>query len=61
MLQRFRAQVVAVGWDAMILDAGRRSYVRVPMADPRRGTRAHVEALFEAADTVDELLTHLTR
>lgn len=59
MLQRFRSSVVAVGWDAMIIDAGRRSFVRVPMADPRRGSRAHVEELFATATSVDDLLTKL--
>ncbi len=59
LLQRFRAQVIAVGWDAVIIDGGGRSYVRVPMADPRRGTRDHVEALFADARTVSDLLSSL--
>lgn len=60
MLQEYRAHVVAVGWDAMILDAGRRSYVRIPMADPRRGTRDRVEQLFADSDSIDDLVTRLT-
>ncbi|MBY5161660.1 depupylase/deamidase Dop [Salsipaludibacter albus] len=60
MLQRFRDEVVAVGWDAMIVDAGRRSYTRIPMIDPRRGTRAHVEDLFARAADLRELLDLLT-
>ncbi len=61
MLQRFRAEVVAVGWDAMIVDAGGRTYTRIPMVDPRRGTRGRVEDLLAEVDSLAELLDRLAR
>jgi proteasome accessory factor A len=35
---------------------GRGSLQRVPMLDPSRGTKAHVQALLDAAPTAAELI-----
>jgi Pup amidohydrolase len=59
-LRRFRDQVVAAGWDALIFDTGADALQRVPMMEPGRGTRAHVGELFEQVDSAQELLSHLT-
>ncbi len=59
-IRRFRSQVVAAGWDSLILDVGRDSLQRVPMMEPGRGTRAQVGALLEEVDSAAELLDRLT-
>ena len=59
-IRRFRSQVVAAGWDSLILDVGRDSLQRVPMMEPGRGTRAQVGALLAEVDTAAELLDRLT-
>ncbi len=59
-IRRFRDQVVAAGWDALIFDVGRDALQRVPMMEPGRGTRAMVEPLFEQVSSAEELLDALT-
>ncbi len=58
-LRRYGASVAAASWDSVIFDVGRESMVRVPMAEPLRGTRAHVGALLDrchdAASLIDAL------
>ena len=59
-LRRFRNQIVAAGWDALIFDVGGDSLQRVPMLEPGRGTRAHVGDLLGSVTTARELLQRLT-
>ena len=60
-IDRYPAAIVAASWDSMIFDTGRDVLQRVPMREPLRGTRAHVEGLLEdapdAASLVDRLQT----
>jgi Pup amidohydrolase len=58
-LRRFPEQVVAAGWDSLILDVGRESLQRLPMMEPGRGTRAHVGALLDEVHDAAELLERL--
>jgi proteasome accessory factor PafA2 len=51
--------VVAANWDSLILDVGTDPLRRIPMMEPLRGTRAHVEALFEECTTPAELVARL--
>ena len=60
-LERYPAEVAAASWDSVIFDVGRESLVRIPTLEPLRGTKAHVGALLEAADTAEELVDALTR
>jgi len=56
---RFRDSITAASWDSLIFDIGRDALQRVPMREPLRGTRAHVEELFARATdpaTLIELL-----
>ena len=46
-LRRYGPSVVAASWDSVIFDVGRESMVRVPMAEPLRGTKAHVGELLD--------------
>jgi Pup amidohydrolase len=59
-LRRFRDQVVAAGWDALIFDTGADALQRVPMMEPGRGRRVHVGELLEQVGSAQELLGHLT-
>jgi proteasome accessory factor A len=48
-IERFPEAIAAASWDSLIFDTGREALQRVPMREPLRGTREHVEALLEAA------------
>jgi proteasome accessory factor A len=58
-LQRFSADIVAANWDSMVFDTGGPSLQRVPMMEPSRGTREHVGALIDAAESAADLITRL--
>jgi len=58
-LSRWPDAVVAANWDSLILDVGSDPLRRIPMMEPLKGTRAHVEALFERCDTPGELVAAL--
>jgi proteasome accessory factor A len=51
--------VVAANWDSVILDVGDDPLRRIPMMEPLKGTRAHVEPLFAAVSTPAELVARL--
>ncbi len=55
-ITRFPEAIAAASWDSMIFDTGRQTLQRIPMREPLRGTRSHVEALFERAAGADELV-----
>ncbi len=59
-IRRFRDQVVAAGWDALIFDVGREALQRVPMMEPARGTRAIIGPLLDEVGSAEELLDRLT-
>ncbi len=59
-LERYGSAIVAASWDSLIFDVGRDSLVRVPMLEPRRGTRAAVGEMIDRCDTAPELLDALT-
>jgi Pup amidohydrolase len=48
-IRRYPDAIVAASWDSVIFDVGRDALQRVPMREPLRGTRDHVEGLFEQA------------
>ncbi len=58
-LQRYRSQVAAAGWDAIIFDTGAESLQRVPMMDPAKGGADTVEALIDRCDDAAQLLAAL--
>jgi proteasome accessory factor PafA2 len=59
-LARYAESVAAASWDSVIFDVGRESLQRVPMLEPLRGTRAHVEALLDRCATAAELVEALS-
>lgn len=58
-LARYAESVAAASWDSVIFDVGRETLQRVPMLEPLRGTRAHVEALLNRCHTAAELVDAL--
>jgi proteasome accessory factor A len=58
-LDRWPEAVVAANWDSVILDIGADPLKRIPMMEPLRGTKAHVEALFAQARTPADLVSRL--
>jgi proteasome accessory factor A len=58
-LAKFRRQIVAAGWDALIFDVGQDALQRVPMMEPGRGTKAHVGDLLERCESAEDLLAEL--
>jgi proteasome accessory factor PafA2 len=59
-LSRYAADVAAASWDSVIFDVGRESLQRIPMMEPLRGTKAHVDALLERSATAAQLVEELT-
>jgi proteasome accessory factor A len=59
-LDRWPDAVVAANWDSIILDVGADPLKRIPMMEPLRGTKAHVEALFAEASTPADLVSRLS-
>jgi proteasome accessory factor PafA2 len=58
-LARWPDAIVAANWDSLILDVGSDPLRRIPMLEPLRGSKAHVDALFEECTTPAELVARL--
>ena len=59
-LRRYGSAVSAASWDSVVFDLpGEAALQRVPMMEPLRGTRAHVEELLDASPTAADLLARL--
>jgi proteasome accessory factor PafA2 len=58
-LSKWADAVVAANWDSLILDVGSDPLRRIPMMEPLRGTREHVESLFEECTSPAELVARL--
>ena len=56
---RYPDAIAAASWDSVIMDAGRQTLQRIPMREPLKGTRAHVEELLDACRTAGELIDRL--
>jgi proteasome accessory factor A len=59
VLQRWPDAVVAANWDSVILDVGTDPLRRIPMMEPTRGTKEHVGALFDVAQSPRDLVDRL--
>jgi proteasome accessory factor A len=58
-IARYPEAITAASWDSMIFDVGAEALQRIPMREPLRGTKAHVDELLERAEdaaTLVELL-----
>ncbi len=58
-LARWPDAVVAANWDSLILDVGTDPLRRIPMMEPQRGTKHHVEGLFATVTSPAELVDRL--
>jgi len=59
-LSRWPDAVVAANWDSIILDVGSDPLKRIPMMEPLRGSKEHVEELFATVSTPAELVARLS-
>jgi proteasome accessory factor A len=55
-IRRYPDAITAASWDSIIFDIGTDALQRVPMREPLRGTREHVEGLFEEAGDAASLV-----
>ena len=58
-LAKWPDDIVAANWDSLILDVGTDPLRRIPMMEPLKGSRAHVEALFAQCSTPGQLVEQL--
>ncbi len=58
-IARYPQSIAAASWDSVIFDTGADSLQRVPTREPLRGTKDHVESLFEVSETAAELIAAL--
>jgi proteasome accessory factor A len=58
-LSKYGADVAAASWDSVIFDVGRDSLQRVPMLEPLRGTKQHVEGLLARCETAAQLVDEI--
>jgi hypothetical protein len=56
---KFPDAIAAASWDSLIIDTGAEALQRIPMREPLRGTKAHVDELLEASHDAASLVTAL--
>jgi proteasome accessory factor PafA2 len=56
---RYPDAIAAASWDSLIMDVGADALQRIPMREPLRGTKAHVEQLLEESETAADLVARL--
>jgi proteasome accessory factor A len=59
-LAQWADSVVAANWDSLVLDVGSDPLRRIPMMEPMRGSKKHVEQLFSEVSTPRQLVERLT-
>jgi proteasome accessory factor A len=58
-ISRYPDAIAAASWDSIIMDTGADALQRIPMREPLRGTRAHVENLIETCEDAADLVAKL--
>jgi len=58
-LRRYPSQVFGVNWDSISFADGDEPIKRVMMAEPLKGSRAHVEELLDRSPTAEKLMENL--
>jgi proteasome accessory factor A len=56
---KFPDAIAAASWDSLIIDTGAEALQRIPMREPLRGTKAHVDGLLEASHDAAALVAAL--
>jgi Pup amidohydrolase len=59
-ISRFPDAIAAASWDSLIVDTGADALQRIPMREPLRGTKQHVEDLLSMAEDAAALVRMLT-
>jgi len=59
-LRKFPREVYGASWTSVLFDVGATSVKRVPLMDPRRGTRDATDDLLDGVETARELLERLS-
>lgn len=60
-LRKYGYAITAASWDSLIVELpGTHALQRIPMREPLRGTKAHVQALLDRCDTAEQLVAALT-
>jgi proteasome accessory factor A len=58
-IRRYGKAVVAANWDSLVFDTGESTLVRLPMMEPRKGTRDLVEGLFASSPDAATLVAQI--
>jgi proteasome accessory factor PafA2 len=58
-ISRYPDAIAAASWDSLIMDTGRDALQRIPMREPLRGTKAHVEELLQSSEDAASLIDKL--
>ena len=58
-IDKFPDSIAAASWDSLIVDTGADALQRIPMREPLRGTKAHVDELLAASDDAASLVAKL--
>jgi Pup amidohydrolase len=58
-IAKYPEAIAAASWDSMIFDTGRDALQRIPMREPLRGTRQHVERVLDEAPDAATLVSLL--
>jgi len=59
-VRRFPDSIVSASWDSLVVDTGEATLRRIPMREPLRGTRSHVEAVLDGAADMADLVARLS-
>jgi proteasome accessory factor A len=58
-IDKYPDAIAAASWDSLIVDTGEEALQRIPMREPLRGTKAHVEELLATSDDAASLVAKL--
>jgi proteasome accessory factor A len=58
-IDKYPEAIAAASWDSLIVDIGAEALQRIPMREPLRGTKAHVEDLLAASEDIETLVATL--
>jgi proteasome accessory factor PafA2 len=58
-ISRYPDAIAAASWDSLIMDTGHDALQRIPMREPLRGTKAHVEELLLSSEDAASLVEKL--
>ena len=58
-MKRYAGEVFGVNWDSISFGIGDEPIKRILMAEPLKGTRAHVEDLLESSTRAADLVKNL--